>query len=114
MNDEPRNINIDTFIANVTKPSIIFLKKNDGSCQKCLMMVAILNKVKDNIEIADKVDIHTMGIEELENFEESIHTYGISMLPYFLLVKDGSVKASYSGVIAEKLLIDHIKKDLGI
>ncbi len=74
-------------------------------CGPCKMMLPVFDQVA--AEVGDTVKMYKFNIEESS---EIAAEHGVSMVPTFILFKDGEKKASLTGPQSKVKLLDFAKK----
>ena len=76
-------------------------------CGPCKMMMPVLDKVA--AEIGDKAKVGKVSVEESRDIAVR---FGVSNIPAFFVLKNGEVKASFSGVQGKDKLVKAVNDAL--
>ena len=76
-------------------------------CGPCKMMMPVLDKVA--AEIGDKAKVGKVSVEESRDIAVR---FGVSNIPAFFVLKNGEVKASFSGVQSKDKLVKAVNDAL--
>ena len=103
---EITNDTFETVVLKSTKPVVIDV--HAVWCGPCQMMAPVFHDLAN--ELGDRYTFASMNVDETRELSIKL---GITSVPTFIFVKDGSIKAKETGYMSKETLQEKIVSNLG-
>lgn len=90
-------------------PFVIGLHLEKSSCPKCKQMDELFTDIRLDEELCGKFEFFK---EDIIKHGDILAEYNVTQAPFYLMVKDGEVVSTFSGLMAKKLLKSKIETEL--
>lgn len=102
---EITNENFETVVLKSSKPVVIDV--HAVWCGPCQMMAPVFEKLAE--EMSDSYTFASMNVDETRDLSMK---FGITSVPTFIFIKNGSVKAKETGYMSKETLLEKIHQHL--